>query len=66
MVDYISVEEAAKELGMSKEAFRECMRQDSFPIQIGMAWHYDYARKWNFKVSKKLFNELLEILGEKQ
>ncbi len=65
-VEYVSVEEAAKRLGLSKEAFRTCMKQNAFPMYIGMVWKENCSRKSNYKIFRKPFEKMMEEIGEKK
>lgn len=62
-IELVSTKEAAKRLGISEESVRCCMRDNAFPIQIGMAWQGRHTDAWNYRIYKKLFDELLEVLG---
>ena len=63
-VNYMSTKEASKELGISEEAVRSCMRDKSFPVEIGYTWKARHGDQWNYRISRKMFNELMEVLGE--
>ena len=62
--NYMSTKEAGKELKISEEAVRSCMRDRRFPVDIGYAWKSRHGGQWNYRVSRKMFNELMKMLGE--
>ena len=64
-IEYVSVEEAASRLGMSKEAFRTCMKQKAFPMYIGMVWKEEGLKRSSYRIFRKQFEEMMEMLGEK-
>lgn len=63
-VDYISTKEASKRLGISEDAVRLCMRNKSFPVDIGYTWKARYGDQVNYRISRKMFEKLMEVLGE--
>ena len=54
----ISVSEAAKRLGMTPDSLKECMKQNAFPIDIGVAIKKNGNKNYTYYVYK---NKLLAL-----
>ena len=59
----VSVEEAARRLGMSVDSLRQCIIQDKFPVQIGVAFKGKDAKNYTYYIYKRPLEKLEQIWG---
>lgn len=56
-------EEAARRLGMTADCLRECMKQNKFPIQIGIAIKKDGNKNYSYYILENRLVELEKFWG---
>ena len=59
----ISVEEAARMVGMSTDSFRECMKQNKFPFPVGTAFKKEGGTNYTFYVYRGAMEKLVQFWG---
>lgn len=59
----MSVEEAARWLGMGRESLCECMRQDAFPSQIGIAIKKPGNKNYTYIIYRRKVEALAAFWG---
>ena len=59
----ISINEAAKCVGMSAYNFKQCMIQDSFPISVGTVFKKEGGKNYTFYVYRGAVEKLQMIWG---
>ena len=59
----VTPEEAARRLGMSVDSFRECMKQNVFPIPIGIAILKPGNKHYTYYVYEAKLEELEKFWG---
>lgn len=56
-------EDAAKRLGMSVECLRECMKQNKFPIEIGIAIKKEGNKNFSYYILENKLTALEKFWG---
>jgi len=59
----VSVEEAARRLGMTAESLRHCMKYNLFPIQIGVAFKQPGAINTTYYIYERPLEKLEQFWG---
>lgn len=59
----ISIAEAARDLGMSQDTFRQCMQQNLFPFPVGMVVKKQGAKHFTYIVYRAKIEELTKFWG---
>lgn len=64
-VDFVDLDEVAARLGISRESVMCCLQQNQFPMFIGLCWHGRHTKTWSYRVYRKPFEKMMEVIGEK-
>lgn len=64
-VEFVELNEVAKRLGISKESVMCCLQQKQFPMFIGLCWKGRHTESWSYRIYRKPFEKMMEVIGEK-
>lgn len=59
----ISIEEAARDLGMSQDTFRQCMVQNAFPFPVGVVLLKNGGKHRTYVVYRSKIEALMKFWG---
>ena len=59
----ISIAEAARDLGMCQDSFRQCMIQNAFPFPVGVVIKKPGAKNYTYIVYRSKIEALMKFWG---